>query len=215
MATLTGCFVTFGQSKKSGVKPAARHEEEKKDDLNRTDNLNRKQGLWFYKHEAAMGEPLTYEFGSYLNNKKEGVWTTLDANQQLVSTENFNKGVLNGASQYYDQGRLICIGNYRGLNQEKKIDSIWVTDPDTYNEHLVGIPTEQGYTRHGSWRYYDAITGQLTREEEYQVDDLIYRKEYHFISRTDSLKRVERSQRFLSQKKYAQPPAGKGRSLIQ
>ncbi len=94
-ATLMGCFVAFGQSKKVASKSVNKTEESKKDNLNKTDNQNRKQGMWFYKHEAGMGEPLTYEFGQYVNNRKEGVWTTLDAEQQLISTENFNKGVLN------------------------------------------------------------------------------------------------------------------------
>jgi antitoxin component YwqK of YwqJK toxin-antitoxin module len=218
MATLTGCFVAFGQNNKKTVNKQSstnKTEETRKDNLNKTDHQNRKQGLWFYKHEAAMGEPLTYEYGQYINNKKEGVWTTLDANQQLASTENYNKGVLNGTSQYYEQGRLICIGTYRGLDQDKKIDSVLVTNPDTYEDRLVGVPTDIGYTRHGLWRYYNAITGQLTKEEEYQVDDLVYRKEYHFASQTDSLKMIERSNKFLSKKSYYKPPSGKTRSLIE
>jgi hypothetical protein len=222
MATLTGCFVAFGQTKKTSTKPAGnktangKPEDNKKDNLNKTDNQNRKQGLWFYKHEAAMGEPLTYEYGQYINNKKEGIWTKLDAEQRLTATENYNNGVLNGTSQYYENGRLTCIGNYRGLNQEKKYDSVWVTNPDTYEDTLVAVPTELGYTKHGLWRYYDPVTGQMTKEEEYQVDNLIYEKEYHFTSKTDSLKMMERYNHFLSnKKKYYKPPAGKTKSQIE
>src|ERR1700748_1352025 len=136
MATLTGCFVAFGQSKKTAAKSTGKTEESKKDNLNKTDDLNRKQGMWFYKHEAGMGEPLTYEFGQYVNDRKEGVWTTLDAEKRLLSTENFNKGVLNGTSQYYDKGRLVCIGNYRGLDQSKEYETIAVTNPDNYEDTI-------------------------------------------------------------------------------
>jgi len=214
MATLTGCLVAFGQSKKTNNKPA-KTEDTHKDNLNKTDNLNRKQGWWFYKHEAALGEPLTYEYGQYLNNKKEGIWTTLDAEQQLISTENFNKGVLNGTSQYYESGKLVCIGNYRGLNQDKKIDSIWVTNPDTYADTLVAVPTEKGFTKHGIWRYYDPYTGQMVKEQEFQVDNLIYEKKYSFMTKTDSTRIAEQANKFISNKKYAKHPPGKSKSLIE
>lgn len=215
-ATLTGCFVAFGQSKKVAGKSVSKTEEAKKDNLNKTDNQNRKQGLWFYKHEAAMGEPLTYEFGQYINNKKEGVWTTLDAEQQLVSIENFNKDVLNGTSQYYDKGRLVCIGNYRGLDQTKEYETIAVTNPDNYEDTMVTVRTEIGYTKHGVWRYYDAVTGQMTKEQEYQVDNLIYEKQYNAtISKTDSTRIVENTNKFLSDKKNTKHPPGKYKSAIQ
>jgi len=215
-ATLSGCFVAFGQNKKTVNKAETSvRDEGKKDNLNKIDNQNRKQGLWFYKHEARMGEPLTYEYGQYINDKKEGVWTTLDAEQRLLSTENYNKGVLNGTSQYYEKGRLVCIGNYRGLDQSKEYETITVTDPDTYNDTLVTVRTDIGYTKHGIWRYYNAVTGQMTREEEYQVDNLIFSKEYHFVSTADSLQAIERNKRFLSDKKnYYKPPSGKNKSLI-
>lgn len=214
-ATLTGCFVAFAQSKKTADKPVKKEEARKKDNLNKTDERNRKQGLWFYRHEARLGEPLYYEYGSYEDDKKTGVWTRLDAEQSLVSTENFNHGVLNGTSQYYDQGRLVCIGNYRGLNQTQKVDSIWVTNPETDLDTLVVVPTESGYTKHGIWRYYDAVTGQMVREEEYQVDNLIYEKEFNHISKADSLDMKKKEAAFPHNKKKANAkPGGKYRSQI-
>jgi hypothetical protein len=212
-ATLMGCFVAFAQTKKSTNKPVKKEENQKKDNLNKTDDQDRKQGLWFFKHDARMGEPLYFEYGNYQDDKKTGTWTTLDAQRNLVSTENFYHGVLNGTSQYYERGKLVCIGNYRGLNQTQKYDSIWVTDPISQIDSMVVVPTEMGYTKHGTWRYYDAMTGQLTREEEYQVDNLIFEREYHHISKTDSLQMERKAANFPHNRKKAKP-TGKYRSQI-
>lgn len=212
-ATLTGCFVAFAQSKKAGNKQANKEETQKKDNLNRTDAQDLKQGLWFYKRDARMGEPLYYEYGNYQDDKKTGLWTKLDAEQSLMATENYYHGVLNGTSQYYERGKLVCVGNYRGLNQTQKYDSIWVTNPETYIDSMVVIPTEIGYTKHGMWRYYDAVTGQMTREEEYQVDNLVFEREYHHISKTDSLMIKKRADNFPHNKKKVKSE-GKYRSQI-
>lgn len=215
MATLTGCFVAFAQNRKSGTKPVKKEEEKKKDNLNKTDALDRKQGLWFFKHDARMGEPLYYEYGNYQDDKKTGIWTKLDAEQSLMATENYYHGVLNGTSQYYERGRLVCIGNYRGLNQTQKFESIPVTDPITGIDSIVVVPTEMGYTKHGTWRYYDEETGQMTKEEEYQVDNLIFKKEYHHVSKSDSLIIKKRIENFPhNKKKISKETSGKYRSQI-
>lgn len=217
-ATLSGCFLALGQNKKAASKSKEVKEEAADahhDNLNKTDHKGQKQGLWFYRHEARMGEPLTYEYGQYLNDKKEGVWTTLDAQQRLVANENYHLGVLDGTSQYYDAGRLTCIGNYRGLDQSKEFETIAVTDPDTYKDTMVTVRTDIGSTKHGMWRYYDAVTGQMTREQEFQVDYLIFEKTYRNILATDSASNVKRVNSYISDKKnYYKPPAGKNKSLI-
>ncbi len=212
ITTLLSCYVVFAQQKKTNR--SLPKEENKKDNLNKTDAKNRKQGLWFYKHDARMGEPMYYEYGNFQDDKKTGVWTKLDGEQRLMATENYYKGVLNGTSQYYENGRLTCVGNYRGIYTENKYDSVWVTDPVTYIDTLVAVPADIGYTKHGVWRYYDARTGQLTREEEYQVDNLIRKEEYNHYSKTDSTAIKRRNANLPHNKKsFAKPPSGKG-SLI-
>jgi hypothetical protein len=105
-----------------------------------------------------------------------------------MAVQNYRKGVLDGQSQFYEKGKLVCIGTYRGLNPDNKYDSIWVTDPGTQLDTLVVIPSERGSLKHGLWRYYDPMTGQMTMEEEYQVDDLLYRKRFESVTTgTDSL----------------------------
>ena len=182
IATLSGCFVAFAQTKK-----AKQVKKETGEDLNKTDDRKQKQGTWFYRHDALRGEPAYAEFGNYKDDRKAGRWIKLDGENRLVSIENYTRGVLNGESQYYEDGKLICIGHYRGLNPDAKVDSVWITDPVSYEEVLVAIPTERGTMKHGLWRYYDANTGQLTREEEYQVDDLIFKKDFQYTSSTDSM----------------------------
>lgn len=181
IATLSGCFVAFAQTKKT--RPVKKETE---DNLNKTDDKRQKQGTWFYRREALRGEPAYSEFGNYKDDRKAGHWIKLDSENRLISIENYARGVLNGESQYYENGKLICIGHYRGLNPDTKVDSVWITDPISYEEVLVAIPTERGTMKHGLWRYYDANTGQLTREEEYQVDDLIFKKDFRFTVTTDS-----------------------------
>ncbi len=214
-ATLAGCFVAFAQKNKTAAPDKKQEEPKRKDNLNKTDAQQRKQGLWFYEYPARMGEPHYYEYGTYLDDQKTGVWTKLDGEQQLMATETYSRGVLNGTAQYYEDGRLTCIGNYRGLYSPNKYDSVWITKADTYIDTLVAVPTELGYTKHGVWRYYDAATGQLTREEEYQVDYLIHEKEFQHISKSDSARIKRRNDNLPHNKKtYAKPPAGKSRSLI-
>ncbi len=139
---------------------------------------------------------------------KNGVWTKLDVEQQLMATETYSRGVLNGVAQYYENGRLICIGNYCGSFSPNKYDSIWVTKADTYEDTLVAVPTELGYTKYGQWRSYDATTGQLTREEEYQVDNLIYEKAVSSYHETDSIRIKQRNDNLPHNKKCSQASSG-------
>lgn len=210
---LIGSPFVFSQNKKEKKALAQTVSEQPKDNLNKVDSKNQKQGLWFFMHEARMGEPRHYEYGNYKDDKKTGIWTKLDNEQQLAATENYQNGVLNGTAQYYEEGHLSCIGNYRGLNQNQTYDSIWVTDPTTLIDSMVVLPTEIGHTKHGIWRYYNINTGHLMREEEYQVDYLIYEKDFRYISTEDSIKAQANTQKFLNKKKHTKLPPGK-RSLI-
>lgn len=198
----------MAQTKKE-TKPAKKEtQKEREDSLNKTDEQNRKQGTWFYKKEARMGEPAYSEFGNYKDDMKSGLWYRVDREGVIMATENYWRNVLNGTAQYYDNGRLICIGTYRGLNPDNKLDSVWITDIDTYEERLVMVPSEKGSMKHGIWRYYDPVTGHMIREEEYQVDDLIYKKDFEVITKSDSL-RVEKRNKNLPHNKKNKTKATK------
>src|SRR5690606_23832105 len=97
---------------------------------------------------------------------------------------NFREDLLDGEVKYYTNGRLNCTGNYRGLNRSYDYDTVMVTNPETGAQSLVPVPTYKGSLRHGMWRFYDVESGRLLREEDYQVDELVYHKDY--LSKADS-----------------------------
>ncbi len=178
----------FAQQKSKTHQPASVSKKETNDDnLNKKDSKGKKQGMWLNKQEAAMGEPAYMEFGSYQDDRKTGMWYKIDFMGRIQSLENYSKGVLNGQSQYYNKGQLVCIGHYRGLNPDNKFDTFYVTIPETHLDSLVILPSERGTLKHGLWRYYDPSSGQLTLEEEYQVDELIRSKKYYISETKDSV----------------------------
>lgn len=150
----------------------------KKAATNQTDSKGVRIGFWWIVSPARMGEEGYTEFGHYDHGNKTGRWYKMDSENNLVSIESYKDNVLNGESKYFEKGKLTCIGHYRGMRGNNLYDTIVVVDPRTNYEHLTALPTENTTQRHGSWKYYDPQTGKLVREEEYQVDNLIYRKDY-------------------------------------
>jgi antitoxin component YwqK of YwqJK toxin-antitoxin module len=183
IAALLSGFSCFAQ----GWKPT-KAEKKSEDSLNKKDKKNRKQGTWFIQKDALRGEPAYTAFGTFLDDEKEGLWYRLDKEGQLVSIEHFHHGLLDGVSQYFENGRLVCTGTYKSLNPAQKLDSFWVNNPVTNYDTLVIVPTWKGSVKNGLWRYYDPRTGQLTSEETYQYDLLIGKKDFHYTSKTDSLR---------------------------
>lgn len=185
---LTALLLSFSfQMKAQSGSFKSKKEKQNSDNLNKRDQRGRKTGLWYQRKEAEKGEPAYSSFGSYVEGNKSGLWYQVDDEGRLVSIENFRNGDLDGTSQYYEQGQLSVIGNYRSLNRNFDLDSIYVTNPYTLYDTLVIVPSQQGSVRHGTWRYYDAQTGALVSEETYQVNNLISRKEIHNTSKTDSI----------------------------
>jgi hypothetical protein len=177
--------------------------------VNKTDTHGRRTGLWWIVTPARMGEPETTEYGNYDHGRKIGTWYKMGSEGDLVSAENYRNNVLDGEVKYYERGQLSIIGHYRGLNPNYEYDTVVVTDPTTGIERLVSIPTERGTLRHGIWRYYNPETGRLIAEEEYQVDDLIYKKET-MLTREDSLYYRMREKKLPHNTgKLYKPPAGK------
>lgn len=154
--------------------------------VNRLDAYGKPTGLWYQQTLAAMGEPASTNFGYYDHGARTGVWYKTDAEGNLVSMEQYRNDVLDGEVKYFEQGQLVCVGHYRGLNPATPYDTILITHPVTGEEKLVQVATERLTVRHGLWRFYDPLTGRLTKEEEYQVDELIYRNEFR-LSKDDSL----------------------------
>ena len=180
--------------------------------LNQTDKKGRREGMWLIQQPERMGEDAYAEFGNYIAGQKFGVWYRMTPLEEIIAIEHYNRNVLDGEVQYYEQGRLVCIGHYLGLNPDQDYDTIFVTDPITQNEKMVRIATDRGTLKHGTWRYYDAATGRLAKEEEWSADELVDRKEFT-ISQFDSAYYQRRLKLMPhNQKHIYKPPPGK-RSL--
>jgi antitoxin component YwqK of YwqJK toxin-antitoxin module len=180
----------------------AQQAEPKQAPMNQTDKKGRKSGLWLLQQPARMGDDAYTEFGTYMAGRKTGIWYRMDNMGQVVAIEGFRNDVLNGEVKYFEEGRLVCVGHYRGLNPDQKYDTILVMDPVTHYEKLTPIPTERGTLKHGTWRYYDAQSGRLTREEEYSVDEVISRQDFA-ISNRDSIYYEQRNKRLPHMRKVS------------
>lgn len=149
--------------------------------INLYDKNGLKNGYWVQERPATPGDYAMSEQGSYDHGKKKGKWYTLNGKGSVAQVETYNNDVKNGQAIYYDDyGHVTSTGTYRGLNPKNAFDTIKVTDPVTYVDYWKIISTDKGYTKDGLWKFYDPETGRMLREEMYQVDDLIYRKEYTF-----------------------------------
>lgn len=188
----------------------AQQNENTRPPLNQLDKKGRREGMWLAQYPERMGEDAYSEFGNYIGGRKNGTWYRMDPSGELLAIERFKNDVLDGEVKYFEQGRLVCIGHYRGLNPGRAYDTILVLNPVTGFERLTPIPTERGTIRHGMWRFYDPETGRLIREDDYQADELMSRQEFP-LSNKDSLYYEQRNKRLPhNRKKYYTPPAGKG-----
>ena len=145
---------------------------------NQIDKLGNKQGNWFIKSNAVMGEDNTTSYGFYNHGMKEGQWYILDEMNELLRIENYKNNLLDGENKFFEQGYLVCIGHYRSVNTKYKYDTIKVEDPISGKIKQVIVPAEKGTTKHGTWEFFDAPSGDLLKIEEWQVDDRIFVKTY-------------------------------------
>lgn len=146
--------------------------------LNRTDAQGKRQGQWFIRQPARMGEEAFTEWGSFDHGLRTGTWYRFDGQGDVKSIEHYRRGFLDGEAKYFENGHLACIGHYRGLNPGQDFDTIYVLDPVTDVEYKRVVSTDRGSVKHGLWRYYDESTGRLVRELYYVVDDVVSRKDF-------------------------------------
>lgn len=157
--------------------------------LNRLDGEGKRTGSWWINHKAGMGESAYAEFGNYNDGKKYGKWYKIDHMGEITSVETFNRDKLDGDVRYYNKGILYCSGSYRTFRPGDERDTVMVVNPETDEQMLREVIHESNSTRHGIWRFYDESNGKLLKEEEYQVDSLIWSKAY--TSPQDSIAAVK------------------------
>lgn len=165
-----------------------------KTEINRHDEHGKEHGLWYSYMGADKGEPEQTTIGHYDHGNRTGIWYVNDGKGNLTSIETFKLNVRDGEVKYFENGQLTCVGHYRGLNPSVEIDTVHIVDPITGDEKWVSVATERGSVKHGSWRFYDELTGRLIKEEQYQVDELIYKKDFS-ISPADSAHYQNRNKR--------------------
>lgn len=145
-----------------------------KDTINRIDNNGIKQGEWVVHVESLRGEPGFEEEGVFVNNRKEGEWRVFNLMGDLIGIEFFKWGNKDGVAQYFDiNGGLRMEQSWKALNPDKVYDTILVEDLDkldTYREVIV--KNEGASLKHGTWKYYDPVTGSIVRSETYMLGKL-------------------------------------------
>lgn len=143
----------------------------KGDTLNCTDNAGLKQGKWVLKTPPLRGESGFEEEGVFKNNKREGYWRRYSEQGDILAIENYKYGYKNGISQYYSLQGIIREESWRAVNPEYPYDTVRVydlKDPDKYDLKVVKV---EGTTyKQGTWKYYDPLTGSITRTEDYIMD---------------------------------------------
>lgn len=146
----------------------------KGDTLNATDSKEQKQGKWIIRYEEVRGEPGYEEEGEYKNNRKEGVWRRYSLMGDLLSIERFRWGNKDGISQYYNRvGQLLREESWLAINPDKLYDTLDVEDVDNPgNYRTVIVKNEGAGVKHGTWKYYDPVTGAIVKTENYTIGKL-------------------------------------------
>ena len=141
--------------------------------------------MWYKFFPERMGESAFYQFGHYEYGKKVGLWYKFSRDGELISKENYWNNVLDGEANYYEHGKLVATGKFVGYNPSLDRDTFYVEDPITGEMFLRSHANERGALKQGLWRFYNAETGHLWKEEEYEKDELVTRKIFKY-SATDS-----------------------------
>ncbi|MEO7531691.1 MAG: hypothetical protein ABIS69_09775 [Sediminibacterium sp.] len=146
---------------------------DKGDTLNAADMKGMKQGKWSLHVNALRGESAYDEEGIFLNNRKEGTWIRYNMMGDPVAVENYRWGNRNGICRYYTISGIEREESWRAINPDKAYDTIDVVDPINPNKYEKVVVKNEGISlRHGTWKYYDRITGRFAYSEKYFLDKL-------------------------------------------
>ncbi len=156
----------------------------KGDTINKIDQDNLRQGKWYEVQASAYGNEGFYAVGYYADNKKYGTWRSYTTTGIIMVEENYKNGYRHGKIKYYDNGYLVCSGQYLALNTKQPFDTIMVDNPDTDIAEPRVISTALGSVKHGFWVFYKIPSFEIDKVREYQLDEMIYEKDY--VSKADS-----------------------------
>jgi hypothetical protein len=148
---------------------------ERGDTINKIDKKNMKQGKWVLRTEELRGEPGFEEEGRYKDDAKEGIWRRYNLQGDPIGFETYLHGGKDGLQQYYSPlGELIREENWRGYNPDAPYDTIAVygTGSNEIIDYKI-VKAQQYSVKHGTWKYYETVTGRLLKTEEWKGNNLV------------------------------------------
>lgn len=128
--------------------------------VNQTDANGRKQGLWDEKSPGISSK------GYYVNNQKDGCWTTYTSDEKLIRIENFKLGIRDGIAVDIDQhGYLVSEVYYMNNLLEGTVRKYFYgSNPASFIDFHEG-------KMHGKKKiYYENSAGKLLEESDYKDD---------------------------------------------
>lgn len=144
------------------------------DTLNCVDHSGKKQGKWVLKVAEQRGERGYEEEGTYVDDKKEGVWRRYSPEGDLLAVERYRWGLLNGKSQYYSVLGLEREESWWAMDPGKQFDTIDVPDLYEDGKYTQVVVKNEGYSmRNGTWTWYDPTTGFVQRTEDFIRDSAV------------------------------------------
>jgi hypothetical protein len=146
----------------------------KGDTLNCVDKKDQKQGRWVNHFDEVRSEPGYEEEGIYQNNRKEGTWRLYSLQGDLIGVEFYKWGYKDGVCQYFGMnGSLVREESWRALNPDKLYDTLQVEDVDHLDHYKTVIVKNDGAAiKDGVWKFYDPMTGEVSRTEKYTLGKL-------------------------------------------
>lgn len=150
----------------------------KGDTINIISAEGKKEGRWVNRIEELRGEQGYEEEGLYKNDVKNGPWRLYTLEGDLLGIENYKNGGKDGLQQYYTYlGDLVREESWRGYDPEHPYDTIPVygTGSNEILEYKI-VKAEQYSVKHGTWRYYQPGTGIMTKEENWERNNIVKAK---------------------------------------
>ncbi|MDE3125135.1 MAG: hypothetical protein KGK14_06445 [Bacteroidota bacterium] len=144
------------------------------DTLNCIDINDKKQGKWLIHVDELRGEPGYEEEGEFKDNLKEGRWRRYNLIGDLIAVENYRWGNKDGQQEYFYNGSLEHIENWKAIDPQKKYDTIYVQDlNDEYKVEKKIIKINTYSVKDGIWKYYLPGSNSLIRTETYNYDAIV------------------------------------------
>jgi len=127
----------------------------KGDTLNCIDKNDKKRGKWVQHVDPLRGNPGYDEEGSYVDDRREGLWRRYNLLGDLLAIQNYKWGNLDSISQYFTVAGLEREESWRAVNPDNAYDTLEVQDLNDPNKYETVIVKNDGKAmKHGTWKWY-------------------------------------------------------------